>query len=189
MSRLTFLVRAKENLVVGSSRARVALIGSVLLMFLASSCTGPPMPRQLIKFAEVDILAPEVRRIKIVEVTVGSELEDMEDVEKHHIAGELRGMIEGALGRGGYESVSVGEDAELSLTYSQSRASPGDAARRRGVADVSLAVVDRERKQVIYRGYSLHLPDDVPEGLFAFDVIEGAIEEHVGRIFGPGEWD
>jgi hypothetical protein len=93
------------------------------------------------------------------------------------------------LGEAGYEIVSMGEQAELSLKYTQSRASLGDAARRKSVADVSITVIDRKRGQVIYRGYSLHLPDTPPEGLFRFDVIKGTLEEHVGRIFGPGEWD
>jgi hypothetical protein len=147
------------------------------------------MPRHLRKFADVDVLAPDVRKVKIVEVEAGSELDVMGEVEKEHIAKELKRMIERLLGKPGYEIVSEGEEAELRIVYSESRASPGAAMRRRGVADLSLTVIDRERNQVIYRGYSMHLPKDPPEGKFAFDAISGMIEIHLGRVFGPGEWD
>jgi hypothetical protein len=179
-----------------------ALICPALMSCLLASCSeGLRVPEHLRRFDEVDDIAPNIKKVEISEVRVESQLEGMEETERKHIADELRELAEEALGGAGYEIVSTEADAELSVTYSQevktdydhlsnpTRGRSTPIPSRRRYIGLSVALVDRERMEVLYKRFDLRPPRTIREDQSEFDVLKKEIMKRLSRIFGPSQWD
>lgn len=99
----------------------------------------------------------------------------------------------------GYEVVSEGADAELSVTYSEvfkthcvrfgRPVGESPVPRQNRYLDMSIAMIDREHMEVLYREFDPRLPRTLPEGQCALDVTRGEIIERFRRFFRVCQWD
>lgn len=193
-----------EDSVMLRARTSPALICSALIFCLLASCSeGPRVPEYLRAFTEVDDIAPDISKVKIAEVQVDSQLDEMEEAEKEHIADRLRKLAEEALGEAGYEVVLTAADAELIITYTEMTKTDyhytGNPGRLKAegspvraqvpTLDITVALVERKHMEVFYRTFDLPLPASVPEGLSAVDAVEEEIMESFRRTLRPSQWD
>ena len=187
----------KEDQTMPKAGTRPTLVCSALTICLLASCSGGPcVPKYLLGFTEVDDIAPDIGKVKVTKVRVDSLFAGLEEPERERISGKIRELAEEALGEAGYEVVSNGADAELDVTYSEvikthyvrGPFGGSQTPRQSNYVEMSIALIDRERTEVLYRRFDLTLPRPVREGQCAFDMLRKEIRERFRRFLGSNQW-
>jgi hypothetical protein len=171
------------------SRCLHRLMSFALAIILLVSCTtGPPMPKPLRQFTEVDILSPDVKWVRILRIIVTTGEVRLTESEMGHIRGRLAVVSREALREAGFKPVTNYEDAVMILEYQMHGGRGSKRLVATGAAGFRFAIVDMGLKEVFYRSMSFYPRGKYSSNVEAFDAGEVQIKEYMDRVLFQGEW-